>query len=603
MIIRSIKVKFLLVFVTLSLIPLIIVAMVSYYSYTNLVSKQVSLVSANTLSNSVDKISNVLKDIDRVSGTFVYQQFSSKTSMSTTNNTIADQLAKYTKKNVEHDQYTLYSTGNDFKFLCDNLMYNYNYIKGVYIFTPGENTFSYGNELKLDYKPFNSQWYINTIKNNGKLYISDVSVKDFIYNTKVSLTFSRALFDTNTHEFLGVLMLDCGIDVFKDLDKDIIPNLVNIFIINGSGKIIFDNTNGNIGKYLSKDAFSKILESPENSFTNANGSVLTVYKSFPNYDWKVVTTISITELNKEFYSTKKLLIHISLICAAIIMMLSFILSTYLTTPISELSEIMNKNKSHKLVTTKKHLERRDEIGVLYNEYNDMIEEINIFIKESYQNKLITLDSQMKALESQINSHFLYNTLESINSIAEIEEIESIAIISKALGDMFRYAIKTNSELVTLKEELSHVNNYLEIQKIRYGDKLNYSFEIQENLKEEKILKLILQPLVENAIYHGLEGKKNNGKLHIGVWSEDNLIFLEISDNGLGASLEKIDEINKLLRQAPKFMDLGRRDKQSIGMKNVHSRIDLYYGSGYGLTFESLQNFGTKIKIHIPKLLK
>jgi len=231
----------------------------------------------------------------------------------------------------------------------------------------------------------------------------------------------------------------------------------------------------------------------------------------------------------------------------------------------------------------------------------MIEEINIFIKESYQNKIITLDSQMKALESQINSHFLYNTLESINSIAEIEEVESIAIISKALGDMFRYAIKTNSELVSLKEELAHVNNYLEIQKIRYEDKLNYFFEIQENLKDEQILKLILQPLVENAIYHGLEGKKNNWQLRIRVWSEESIIFLEISDNGLGASIEQIQEINKLLNQAPKFTDLGRRDKQSIGMKNVNSRIELYYGPGYGLRFESVQNLGTKIKIRIPKL--
>jgi len=601
MIIRSIKIKFLLVFVTVSLIPLIIVAMVSYYSYTNLVSKQVSLVSANTLRNSVDKISSVIKDIDRVSGTFAYQQFSSKSSTSTTNNTISDQLSEYARKTVETDQYTLYRTSNDFKFLSDNLMYNYNYINGVYIFTPGGNTFSYGNALKLDYKPFTSEWYINTIKSNGKLYISDSSVKDFIYNEKVSLTFSRSLFDINTREFLGVLMLDCGLAIFKDLDKNIIPNLANIYIVNANGQILFDNTNGNIGQSLSKDAFLKILKLPEGSFTNDDNSLLTVYKSFPNYGWKVVTTISLTELNKEFNSTKKLLICISSVCSVIIMILSYILSTFLTKPISELSELMNKNKSHKLVTTKKHLERKDEIGILYNEYNDMIEEINTFIKESYQNKLITLDSQMKALESQINSHFLYNTLESINSIAEIEEIESIATISKALGDMFRYAIKTNSELVALKDELSHVTNYLEIQKIRYGDKFNYFFEIQEDLKEEKILKLILQPLVENAILHGLEGKKSNGELHIRVWSKCMLIFLEISDNGLGVSLEKIDEINNLLKQAPKFTDLGRRDKQSIGMKNVHSRIELYYGPAYGLVFESLENFGTKIKIHIPKL--
>ena len=395
-------------------------------------------------------------------------------------------------------------------------------------------------------------------------------------------------------------MIDCGLDIFKDLDKDIVSNSTNIYLINENGKILFDNSQTKIGKYLSDNIFSKVSKESEGSFKSDKNS-LNIFKSLSNYNWKVMSVISVNELNKEFDPTRKLIIFISLTCSIIFIILSFILSKLLTRPITELSNHMNINKSHALVSTEKYLRCKDEIGILYNEYNNMINEINTFIKESYQNRLITLDSQMKALEAQINSHFLFNTLESINSIAVIEEVESISIISKSLGDMFRYAIKTDSEVVTLEQELAHVVNYLEIQKIRYGDKFDYWFDISEDLRREKLLKLILQPLVENALYHGIGNIKGKGELLIHAWFEDGIIVVEVSDNGIGASSDQINQLNKLLREPSQIIDLGRRNKQSIGIKNIHSRIQLYYGNEYGLTFESQQNIGTKVRIHIPKL--
>jgi two-component system, sensor histidine kinase YesM len=597
---RNIKTKFFLVFIAISVIPIIIVTKISYNSYTNLVSRQVSLVSSNTISNSVERLDYILRDISRTSSSF--QQYSAETYNWATGNTVADELRKFSDPSGSVSQYDLYISRRHMRFICENLMNSYNYINGIYIFTPGGHNITYArnNDLKLDYTPFNDDWYKNTIKNDGSLYISDFGKKNFLLNPTDSICFSRALFDTQTHEFLGVLLLDCGLDIFNGLDKDLVPNITNIYLVNENAKIIFDNTRTKIGQSLSEDIFSKTQGQAEGTFNNNNNQSLTVFKSFPNYNWKVVAVISINELNKQFEATKKLIIFISFTCAIIFIILSFVISKHLTRPITELSNIMNKNKSHRLVTTKEYLKRTDEVGILYTEYNNMINEINTFIKESYQNRLITLDSQMKALEAQINSHFLYNTLESINSIAEIEGIESIAIISKALGDMFRYAIKTKSELVSLENELHHAINYLEIQKIRYNDKFDYNFDIPDELRKEEILKLILQPLVENSVYHGVEQKKGKGHVSVRAWAEENLIYLEVADNGLGASPEQVAQLNKLLGQAPKITDLGHRDHASIGVKNVHSRIQLYYGASFGLTFESELGIGTKVRIRIPK---
>jgi len=597
---RNIKTKFFLVFIAISVVPIIIVTKISYNSYTSLIGKQVSLISSNTIRNSVERLDYILADIIRITSSF--QQYSAETYNWATGNTVADELRKFSDPYSSANQYDLFISRRHMKFICENLMNSYTYINGIYIFTPGGYNISYANnnDLKVDYVPFNDDWYKNTIKNDGSLYISDFGSKSFLIIQRDSIFFSRALFDARTHEFLGVLMLDCGLEIFDGLNRDLIPDITNIYLINETGKIIFDNARTGIGQNLPEDILSKTNGQTEGTFNSNNNKLLTVFKTFPNFKWKVVAVISINELNKQFEPTKRLILYISVTCAIIFILLSFVLSKHLTRPITELSRIMNENKSHKLVTTKKYLERRDEIGILYTEYNNMINEINTFIRESYHNRLITLDSQMKALEAQINSHFLYNTLESINSIAEIEEIESIAIISKALGDMFRYAIKTNSELVPLEDELAHVTNYLEIQKIRYGDKFDYTFDIPPELRKEKILKLILQPIVENSLYHGVEHRKGKGHVCIRAWAEEELINLEVTDNGLGASPEQVAQLNQLLGQAPKITDLGRRDRASIGVKNIHSRIQLYYGVAFGLNFESELGVGTRVKIRIPR---
>ena len=257
-------------------------------------------------------------------------------------------------------------------------------------------------------------------------------------------------------------------------------------------------------------------------------------------------TMDYTNLAKELNITAVLIVIICAVCITGYIIFAYIISRYMVRPVEHLSHKMSSQSGHTLIQSTRYLNRTDEIGTLYNEYNAMVESLNAAVKQDYQDKLVLLDAQMKSLEARINSHFLFNTLEAINSIAELEDNETIATMSLALGNMFRYTLKTQSELVTVQDELGHVNDYVTIQRIRFDNRFHLDLDIPAEYLNNKVLKLIL---MEEA----------------------------------------------------SFTELGHRNKQSIGLKNIHSRIELYYGKGYGLTVTSRQNEWTNVQIRLPIL--
>lgn len=589
----NIKTKLFLVLLAVSVVPIIVIAISSYRSYTKLVNKQTSLVASTTIGNAVESIEAVLQNIERISITFQQQS-----SSSTEYRTVSDELRQLQTTN---DSFEIYTIRNKLKLIFQNVLLGYDYINGIYLFTPDGKFISYGSasDLKADYNPLQDSWYQKTLAKHGELYIGDNKIKSYFINPKPSISFSRAVYDINTGQFLGVFMLDCNLDIFSGLNRNLATNLSNIYLVNEDGTLLFEGSRNPEGSTLPAELWTKARTMTGDQAEFYNSDYITVIRAFPSNGWKVIANLSTSELYKEYGISQKLIIYISATCGVLFVILSIILSVWITRPIIELSRTMRKNKSQKFIPAKAKYKRNDEIGILYTEYDKMMRDIDLYIRESYQNRILTLDSQMKALEAQINSHFLYNTLESINSIAEIEEVESIGIMTKALGDMFRYSIKTESERVPASEELQHVDNYMAIQQIRYGDKISYYKAIDGRVQGSKILKLILQPLVENALYHGLENKKGKGSITVNGCKEENNLVFEIIDDGIGMTAAQVAEIQALLTESPEFSGFGQRNKRSIGIKNVHSRIVLYYGPEYGLTFESQEGTGTTVRITIP----
>ena len=575
----NLKLKFFIAFFLISIIPILIFTTFTYERYTSLVHEQTTQVAQNVFEKAVSEANTSINNINHISEIFSFY--------SGTNNSIIDGLKLYSSKNNHFTAYDIYKSNQNIMFICQNLIYSTDYINGIFLFTPSGVTlgYGYGNgiDIRADYEPFQDEWYQKTVALQGKTYVDGITTKSFVLNAKPSIAFSKSLYDIYSHKFLGVLFIDCSPSVFNLSKINTLPDTATLSIENKTnGYILYSNAD-----FIVTPNQSNKLQSNEKSLNIEN---LTL-----------VCSVNYEKLYREFGVTQITVVWIGFVCTTVFVIISILLSHYLTQPIVYLSRKIANRNGHNMVAKEKYLKRSDEIGVLCNEYNNMLEELNQVIKQEYKNKLIVLDSQMKSLEAQINSHFLYNTLESINSIAEIEGVDSISIMSLALGNMFRYSIKTKSELVTIQDELNHVNDYISIQRIRFDNKFELKIDIPAEMLQMRVLKLILQPIVENALYHGLQYCNSGDAITIHGHTDLSTIYLEISDNGVGMPPEQIQKLQDSLREEPRFTELGQRNKQSIGLKNIHTRIALYYGKGYGLSINSVEHSGTTITIKLPAI--
>lgn len=236
-----------------------------------------------------------------------------------------------------------------------------------------------------------------------------------------------------------------------------------------------------------------------------------------------------------------------------------------------------------------------ELAVLNDSFNRMVEELGKLMEDIRIEQLNLRAAELKLLQEQINPHFLYNTLDTIMWLAESKDTRQVVKMVSSLSDFFRTTLSKGKDFITVEEEKKHIQSYLEIQQFRYQDILEYEISIDPEIYKYEMLKLILQPLVENALYHGIKNKRGLG--HISVFGEkegENLIF-RVKDDGIGMTEERSRQVWQLIRgERP-------RDKESsgFGLFNIHERIRLYYGAEYGLTLKSVYQEGTEFTVVIP----
>ena len=241
----------------------------------------------------------------------------------------------------------------------------------------------------------------------------------------------------------------------------------------------------------------------------------------------------------------------------------------------------------------------DEIAVLDQQFNRMLGKLDQLIKTSSVQKLENKEAQLKNLQLQINPHFLYNTLETISSIAAVKQVFVVCDICGKLGEIFRYSLgKDYGELVPLEQEMTHIKNYMFIQKIRYGDRLQVFYNIDVDAAHVYIPRFILQPIVENAISHGLSNLTSVGTLEVSAFEKKDRLYIEIEDDGEGMVREKVAEITRFINTAKPV-----EGKKNIGIRNVNQRIKLAYGEAYGITIRSAPYQGSRFTIQLPIMRK
>lgn len=227
--------------------------------------------------------------------------------------------------------------------------------------------------------------------------------------------------------------------------------------------------------------------------------------------------------------------------------------------------------------------------------NIMAEKIRDLIDENIREQQNFQKAQMKALQAQITPHFLYNTFDTIIWLAETKRTDEVIEITRAFSNFFRISLSKGHEWITVEQEIEHIKSYLTIQKIRYRDILDFNISVEEDMKEISVLKLILQPLVENAIYHGIKNKRGRGILEVSVKKKNNRLFFSVADNGIGMTEEKIKSIYEELTSKPDTEIL----KNVYGLFNVQKRLELYYNENIELLIESEYGSGTVVSFNVP----
>lgn len=403
--------------------------------------------------------------------------------------------------------------------------------------------------------------------------------------------------------YIGVILLDTQW-IQRILQTETMGSKANLFIINGKGDLI--------GSSASRLDFKRvqplILQQQNESVTDIRlDGVNYLYQSLPikSLDWKFIALIDKDQLLAKASVIQFSVIGVIAIILFVVGLAAVSFNIRLTHPITRLVDAFDSAANGDL-DVKLKFTYKNEISVIQDHFNNMLKQIKKLTdnllqsqQQLHQTEMDKQLFQLNGLQSQINAHFLYNVLHSIRGMSMSNAKREVAEAIDNLVQYFRY-ITRNDEYVLLLKELEHLERYIAIQKIRFGDRLQFKADMDPTLNSRSIVKLILQPLVENSLMHGLEEKGGRWNIRIRAHAEGDVWKIKVMDNGNGMAEEKLESLREELagRRAPAEKESGEIG-QGIGLANIHKRIQIYYGEVYGLTIKSWKNKGTIVTITVP----
>lgn len=394
-----------------------------------------------------------------------------------------------------------------------------------------------------------------------------------------------------------------GKDVYITMDirfSSLAANIDNVgigqhgycYIANSQGQIIYHPLQQLIYLDIKKENYDIMTQLSEG--TQVDNGTIYAAKEIPNFNWKVIGVSYVSELvdSKVATATMSMLtiLFIVILCASILV---FALSRKLTKPIRSLVFAMNEFEKNAIDFKYSPTLGVSEFNNLSNSFEHMVVQIQELMERVKREEITLRKTELKALQAQINPHFLYNTLDSIQWMCERGKSEDAVEMVGALAQLFRISISKGYELIPIEKEIQHAKNYLVIQSYRYKDQFVYTFDIDPEVLPYFCHKITLQPIIENALYHGISRMVDEGQITITAKKEKNDIIFTISDNGIGMTPQQVTEI--LCKELT--------DSKGIGVKNVNDRIKIYFGEKYGITVHSELDVGTIIAIRIPAIME
>jgi two-component system sensor histidine kinase YesM len=503
------------------------------------------------------------------------------------------------------------------------LQYNNPSISDVNIFTDNKNVNEMWPLIFSEDRIKSKVWYKDVLQQKSKVLWEYNRVHDEIYDKGSTskrkwdkvVSVSRTL-SSSSISHVGIIRVNMlAKDFFSKMYSDVENTEGQIYVIDNNNEVYTNDSSKfikqeNVDKSYLKKEFIKNISLGNKSFTlkNNNRHLLVTYKKIENLDCYMLSVYPIEQMLQ--YTSK---VRNGFLLGTIVLIIILSIVTYFITGIilKKLYIIIGSMKKIQKGNFNIDIPVRstDEIGELAHHFRKMLSKINELIAEAVKKRSATKEAELRALQNQIDSHFIYNVLENIKMMAEIEGQLLISDSLASLGSMMRYNMSWNNEYVILNNEINHIENYISLMNIRFDNSICLKQDIEPGLLEHEVLKMVLQPIVENSVKHGVLSTIGSGigYLYIVAKTQGNHIKIEVSDNGIGISEDELIHLNNKIKVTQKQMIMiGLSDQKNeakkstgIGLKNVNERIKLFYGDEYGIKIESKKNFYTKVIMVLP----
>lgn len=462
----------------------------------------------------------------------------------------------------------------------------------------GAALFNTGSQfLNPDLNLNTQQWFLNAKGNYNQYSLTSSHVQHAIRGERSwVITLSRGIRNfSGKGENDGVVFIDLNYSAISELcDQNSMGSRGYIFILDENGNIVYHPQQQQLYNELQTENIDLVMNAESDTIRTGRGSDEKIYTMARSdkTGWTIVGCMNTAELLKKSQKAQSIYLVMAIGLVAVALFLSNIIARNITLPIQKLRDSMARVQEGDFHGADIEVLSENEIGSLTKSFNVMTHRIEELMEQNIHEQEQKRKSEMKALQSQINPHFLYNTLDSIIWMAEGKKNEEVVLMTASLARLLRQSISNEDEVVSIGNEIEYVRSYLTIQKMRYKDKLEFEIDVDPSIKYIKIVKLVLQPIVENAIYHGLKYKESKGLLIVRGYTRGENAFIEIADNGVGMDAETLKHIFK--RHKVNYHSNG------VGVYNVQKRLQLHYGADYGITYRSEPGIGTTATIIIPR---
>lgn len=482
------------------------------------------------------------------------------------------------------DKYDSYQLAQEIQEQISSYVLIRQEVLAISIVTENGSTYTYSKNRK--HYSF-SEEALEKIRNENGKPISFLNTE-----TPETIIVGRSMNQLSTQKRLGYIVMIVNEEYICDIYNHLqCAQDGDACIVDGEGRIVSSKDKSQLGKFLKSENMTEVLESKKSGYVTIDNQGHYLYESetLPN-SWRMVLTVPASYYMQDIQTLQKIFMGMAVVVIILIAVISFRVSKTLTAPLVRLSESMKKFGQGDFEVNC-IIKADDEISSLSKSFNTMVKDMNHLMETVYQQQLLNQEAELKSLQMQINPHFLYNTLETINWMAREGGNREVGEMTVALGKLMRFSL-SSKVFITMREEVENLRRYFSIQKVRYCDKLDVEIIAPESVMDIYLPKLLIQPIAENAIVHGIEEKIDRGSVCVEIQEQNGDLVIEVRDDGVGMKRELMEKI----LSAEEEVRSGNR--AIIGLYNVNKRIQLYYGKEYGLDIHSEPDIGTTVILRL-----